>query len=762
MVVSKWKLWKGDERSSSMSARPDKDHGTDVMFDRSFKGVHSSSAKARRARRMRAQSSQAWMEDGDHQTHGNWLSRQEQSFLLSDSSMVTKLLGIDWNPRFGGGSKLLHPESPFLILCNFISCICLIWTLIVEQIELGFFWHTHLCDHDLDALVPVNIFVDIWFLFEILLTCVTGMFIEGRYVDKLSSVVKAYISGQFWFDLLTCLPGAIIQARLQQDLCVPSRRAPSDGGTAVTHGEEKILFVMRLLRPIRLFRLMRMMKMGEKLDNLHPKSGLALRVVDWVTRQVPPFLFPISKCFLKIFLIVHTCVCLFWLVKEATIPYEEISLWVEGFGLDNKSSFLERYALAFYYVNTIFTTVGFGDVTPLTNEERMATIILMYMGVFVFSLLMSEVQEAVTESLMQSRNLSKVLIRCKLFLNQYEVPAELSQRVLNWVAYDFKIQQDHAYLHGTLQKVPMLMRRILFSRIHRDLLYKVPSFAMIASNHREDFLVDLFACLKPKTLPRFLPVTIQGAADSLCCIIKGVVHAELKGALLSTMRSGDTFGEHSLLSSYKGDLVSPGLHCEFVTDTFVHLLELSRDDFVQTVSGYNVELREEIQDAERSAHVHVACLQDALLGMESPDSQLNYARWWCMVEKVVRVVAPDSRYRLKKIVQKMKSGVVGGWSHAYHDPDNVMSDHQLSRHWTTGHHFKSSANLSLVSLGPAEHLSPSSPEVKQAASMDAAQENGEKSEGKSRCALGRADDLVISSLSLFAATFPSLMDQRLL
>ena len=463
---------------------------------------------------------------------GNWLSRKEQSFLQSEGGLLRRLLGIDLNPRFGTGSRMMHPESPFLVLCNVVSCVCLLWTLMVEQIEIGFYWHTELCDHDLDVVKPMNMFVDVWFLLEIFLSFGTGIYVEGRYVDNFRQVVKAYLAGQFWFDILTCAPGALIQESLTAKACSDElHRGRSASGSSVGNGEERFLFVLRLLRPLRMFRMMKMIKVEQKIVNMKPKSGVALIIVDWLSRQVPPFFFPICACFVRIFLIVHTCVCLFWLVKEATCSQEDISDFIESFGLPRDAGFLERYTLAFYFVNTIFTTVGFGDVTPVTNSERLATIFLMYVGVFVFSLLLSEVQEAVTEFFLQNRNLSKVIMRTKLFLNAYEVPPDLSQRVLSWVEYDFKIQHEHEYLHETLRQVPRVMRRILFSRLHRDLLYKVRSLSLINSNHREDLLVDLFACLKPKTLPRFLPVTLQSGRDSLHCIIKGVVLAEIKVAL---------------------------------------------------------------------------------------------------------------------------------------------------------------------------------------------------------------------------------------
>ena len=140
------------------------------------------------------------------------------------------------------------------------------------------------------------------------------------------------------------------------------------------------------------------------------------------------------------------------------------------------------------------------------------------------------------------------------------------------------------------------------------------------------------------------------------------------------MRSGDTFGEYSLLSGQQADLAGPGVSCEFVTDSFVHLLELSRRDFVQTVSGYSQEVLEEVAEAQTLSRLRVASMANTMEGIDDQDSRLNLARWLCLTYKVECATAPGTRYRLKTIVQKMKSGVVGGWSHTYDNAEEEEED----------------------------------------------------------------------------------------
>jgi hypothetical protein len=50
--------------------------------------------------------------------------------------------------------------------------------------------------------------------------------------------------------------------------------------------------------------------------------------------------------------------------------------------------------LAGYFVNTVFTTVGFGDVHGTNSAERLFIIVAMWTGALVFSTTISSMQVA--------------------------------------------------------------------------------------------------------------------------------------------------------------------------------------------------------------------------------------------------------------------------------------------------------------------------------------------------------------------------------
>ena len=59
--------------------------------------------------------------------------------------------------------------------------------------------------------------------------------------------------------------------------------------------------------------------------------------------------------------------------RQSTL--EIIVCRAELHGLAKEAKLWERYTLAFYFTNTMFTTVGFGDVVPVNETERMMSVV---------------------------------------------------------------------------------------------------------------------------------------------------------------------------------------------------------------------------------------------------------------------------------------------------------------------------------------------------------------------------------------------------
>ena len=65
---------------------------------------------------------------------------------------------------------------------------------------------------------------------------------------------------------------------------------------------------------------------------------------------------------------------------------------------DISSDVKVQYAASFYFITTIITTIGFGDIVPYNTAERVFCIIVMYIGSMIFGILLAEVQQVVHQA----------------------------------------------------------------------------------------------------------------------------------------------------------------------------------------------------------------------------------------------------------------------------------------------------------------------------------------------------------------------------
>lgn len=194
---------------------------------------------------------------------------------------------------------------------------------------------------------------------------------DGVYYDDLQSVAKTYVySGAFLFDLATSIPETMIEMALRANVC--------------THGDGESPNVsptkaVQLLRPLRIFRLVRITGLVNKMNRLDDSFNFQV-MLDQM--HIPTAVSRMTKSILTIAFVIHTSTCLFWLTKSVSCSEEEISAWLEMESLSADAGLGDRYLISCYLVNTIFTTVGFGDIVPYNQAERTLFIILMHVVSF--------------------------------------------------------------------------------------------------------------------------------------------------------------------------------------------------------------------------------------------------------------------------------------------------------------------------------------------------------------------------------------------
>ena len=168
------------------------------------------------------------------------------------------------------------------------------------------------------------------------------------------------------------------------------------------------------LEPIKFLRILRLSRIAMlyKFFDSQRLSG----VTD--TGSISPQLKNISILFLQIFLTGHI-ICCFWFyitTPSATgfQKYDDQSMdprirtWVTEYGYDNVL-IINQYIASLYWTFQTLFTIGYGDIHPVNNGEKVFAILTMLAGSILFGMLLAKIKD-----LLDGRNIQKNEIYTKM------------------------------------------------------------------------------------------------------------------------------------------------------------------------------------------------------------------------------------------------------------------------------------------------------------------------------------------------------------
>ena len=138
------------------------------------------------------------------------------------------------------------------------------------------------------------------------------------------------------------------------------------------------LKMLRGLRMVQMLRLLKLLKLDEYIAALETELKINLKVLK------------IVKMVMSLLFLMHLLGC-FWFYIALTGGYETtwISEYDGGSGLDKPVEV--QYLYSIYWALTTLTTVGYGDITPTNDLERLYALAALLVGALVFGYLLSAV-----------------------------------------------------------------------------------------------------------------------------------------------------------------------------------------------------------------------------------------------------------------------------------------------------------------------------------------------------------------------------------
>merc|ERR1712048_120607 len=252
-----------------------------------------------------------------------------------------------------------------------------------------------------------------------------------------------------------------------------------------------------------------------------------------------------------VLLVSHASACIWLSIPLLENPNSEHNTWLSNSNedytnLNNQS----KYLVAFYWAMTTLTTVGFGDIVPHSNFERIFSLFTMVLGVTFYAY-----STATVSSVLHSLDLRETKNREKMeslraFMKGVGLPYELTKKLNEHFRYAWWHQHSVFDSQSLMDSMPSHLRTEVAMVLYNDLIGKTAFF----HGKSCQFIATVVTNIHPikYCAKDYVGVTGENVQDWY--ITKsGVFECLLEQTenVLMTFVNGSTFGEIGILLTKK-------------------------------------------------------------------------------------------------------------------------------------------------------------------------------------------------------------------
>jgi len=223
-----------------------------------------------------------------------------------------------------------------------------------------------------------------------------------------------------------------------------------------------------------------------------------------------------------------------------------------------------QYFDAMYFTLGLMTGLADGE-EPQSWLEMAFTVILMFIGIFVFAVIIGSVSTIVGELSEAESDFQNRRHFMSQVLKQNRLPTELERRVLAFYSYQWKNHQGFDDFK-VLASLPSSLRTDVMLQLTRGMIENVPFF----KGAEDGFVLSLVDRLKPRIAAEAELVCAAGeVGNEMYFVHRGELDVLVgKDALkVAKLRQGDYFGEGLLINRPRTNSVRAATFCDLFTLT---------------------------------------------------------------------------------------------------------------------------------------------------------------------------------------------------
>ncbi|XP_028267448.1 potassium voltage-gated channel subfamily H member 6a [Parambassis ranga] len=504
-------------------------------------------------------------------------------------TQVTQVLslGADVLPEYKLQAPRIHKwtilhYSPFKAVWDWVILLLVIYTAIFTPYSAAFLLNEveddrRTCGYTCNPLNVVDLMVDVMFIVDILINFrTTYVNHNDEVVSRPGRIAQHYFKGWFLIDIVAAIPFDLLIFRSGSE-------------------EPQTTTLIGLLKTARLLRLVRV---ARKLDR-YSEYGAAV-------------LFLLMCTFA---LIAHWLACIWYAIGNvertgsAHIGGMKIG-WLDNLAdqigknyndSDAKSgpSIKDKYVTALYFTFSSLTSVGFGNVSPNTNPEKIFSICVMLIGSLMYASIFGNVSAIIQRLYSGTARYHTQMLRVKEFIRFHQIPGGLRQRLEEYFQHAWSYTNG-IDMNAVLKGFPECLQADICLHLNRSLLQNCKAFR----GANKGCLRALAIRFKTTHAPPGDTLVHSGdILTALYFISRGSIEILRDDVVVAILGKNDIFGEPINLYGRPGKSSS-----DVRALTYCDLHKILRDDLLEVLDMYpdfcdmfwnNLEITFSLRDADR-------------------------------------------------------------------------------------------------------------------------------------------------------------------
>ncbi|XP_051775634.1 potassium voltage-gated channel subfamily H member 1 isoform X4 [Erpetoichthys calabaricus] len=371
------------------------------------------------------------------------------------------------------------------------------------------------------AWLVVDSIVDVIFLVDIVLNFhTTFVGPAGEVISDPKLIRMNYLKTWFVIDLLSCLPYDVINAFENVDEGISS-----------------------LFSSLKVVRLLRLGRVARKLDHYIEYGAAVLVLLVCVFGLAAHWLACIWYSIGDYEVIdeetntVRTDSWLYMLGDSIGMPYRfNLSGTGKWEGGPSKDSV---YISSLYFTMTSLTSIGFGNIAPTTDGEKIFAVAMMMIGSLLYATIFGNVTTIFQQMYANTNRYHEMLNSVRDFLKLYQVPKGLSERVMDYIVSTWSMSRG-IDTEKVLQICPKDMRADICVHLNRKVFKEHPAFRLASDGCLRALAMEFQTI---HCAPGDLIYHAGESVDSLCFVVSGSLEVIQDDEVVAILGKGDVFGD---------------------------------------------------------------------------------------------------------------------------------------------------------------------------------------------------------------------------